>query len=125
MRWPAGESAKTRGLGRDRGRPDPAPPVRKIGITKPAMTRRMAMRMPITKINTERLFTPHTSQRHPSHDQVKAWYWRGGGAVDLLAPPEGRPPVTSTPGAEPASSARVVNSQVASSREMPWQAAHR
>src|SRR5215208_6344743 len=123
MRWPAGESAKTRVLGRERGRLDPAPPVRKIGITKPAMTRRMAMRMPITKINTERLFTPHTSQRHPNHDQVKAWYWRGGGAVDLLARPEGRPPVTSTPGAEPAHTS--VKSQVASSPEMPWQAAHR
>jgi hypothetical protein len=47
------------------------------------MTRRIAMRMPITKINTERLFTPHTSQRHPNHDHVMARYWRGGVAMDL------------------------------------------
>ena len=43
------------------------------------------MRMPITKINTERLFTPHTSQRHPNHDHVMARYWRGGVAIDLRA----------------------------------------
>ena len=82
------------------------------------------MRMPITKINTERLFTPHTSQRHPNHDQMKAGYWSGGVAVDLRARPEGRLQVSSTSGAEPASSTPLINSQVASSREMPWQAAH-
>ena len=83
------------------------------------------MRMPITKINTERLFTPHTSQRHPNHDQVMARYWRGGVAVDLRGAPESRPLVSSTRGAAPASSTPVVISQVASSPEMPRQAARR
>jgi hypothetical protein len=37
----------------------------KIGITKPAMTRRVAIRMPITKINVELLLTPKYLPRTP------------------------------------------------------------
>ena len=83
------------------------------------------MRMPITKINTERLFTPHTSQRHPNHDHVDGPVLERRRRGRFAGAPESRPLVSSTRGAAPASSTPVVISQVASSPEMPRQAARR